>query len=696
MMVGHEVDINDLEENNSNENISSERPVQHVLVIGFHHKKGCQVEFAYPPLIPGGDSISPDLPSQWRNLPSLALPDGSHNFSSDTVYFHLPALHNPRQSVFGISCYRQIDTDKVVNKTDDITRGTVQKSVCVISRLPLYGQIQVKMSLITHAYFEGGDFSATDLIKQTYDNLNNCLSDDMLHSQQLYVGLSARDFVLHFKQKALQLFKLVLLERKVLFFKSPVRELSSHILTLLSLFPGLLESGLSESACIVPLDTPPGPSPSHSLTLTKDLPDRESDDRRSVSSVSSQPSSYIPNSESLTNLSSKLKGAIGYISGSKASSNNDLNKAATEQAEEAVPEDFKAEDVPDFSKAASCSLQELGLPLKIFTAGNLCHPYLSLPYLDILVQDSIHGYIIGATNALFKAKKGLNDVIIDIDEDKLDILDMDLRRDLSLTTEDLRFIDGIVRVVANEGDSADTFLNGVGWEGGDEWIRSQFRFYLTCLLRSSLEEPGVPSHDHFNRDFMTSFQRTRHYTHWSAKPALCDLAAGHPCGAGQLSMADMKLRLSHNLNNTEGGKKVTAAVQSTGRVVADTGKAVTAGLGAAKGALSSWWGGLRQEKSKSPSPGPNVGEVPTNCPSGAGEVPPNSTSSVVEGPTNSTPGAGERLSSVEGQLSSTPGSKEGMTSTMLSSKDGQPSSGISPVDEVAVEVGTAEDVPGGQ
>ena len=51
------------------------------------------------------------------------------------------------------------------------------------------------MSLITQAYFEEGDFCKTELIKQTYDNLNDCLSDDMLHSQQLYVGLSARDFI---------------------------------------------------------------------------------------------------------------------------------------------------------------------------------------------------------------------------------------------------------------------------------------------------------------------------------------------------------------------------------------------------------------------------------------------------------------------------------------------------------------------
>ena len=73
-------------------------PVLHVLVIGFHHKKGCQVEYAYPPLIPGGSSSSCELPSQWKHLPSLALPDGSHNFENDTAYFHLPDLENPRKT----------------------------------------------------------------------------------------------------------------------------------------------------------------------------------------------------------------------------------------------------------------------------------------------------------------------------------------------------------------------------------------------------------------------------------------------------------------------------------------------------------------------------------------------------------------------------------------------------------------------
>ena len=113
------------------------------------------------------------------------------------------------------------------------------------------------MSLITEAYFREGDFTRLDLIHQTYDNLNACLSDDMLHTQQLYVGLSAGQFVRQFRQRALVLFKLMLLERKVLFFQSPVKDLCGFLLTLMSLHPGMLERGLDEAARMVPVDTPP-------------------------------------------------------------------------------------------------------------------------------------------------------------------------------------------------------------------------------------------------------------------------------------------------------------------------------------------------------------------------------------------------------------------------------------------------------
>ena len=84
---------------------------------------------------------------------------------------------------------------------------------------------------------------------------------------------------------------------------------------------------------------------------------------------------------------------------------------------------------------------------------------------------------------------------------------------------------------------------------------------------------------------------------------------GHPC-SGAVGVADVKLRLSHTMTNTDGGKKVTAAMQSTGRVVAG-------GIGAARGALSSWFGGFKagEKGSKESSPvdekDGEIGEVVT-------------------------------------------------------------------------------------
>ncbi|XP_074658896.1 late secretory pathway protein AVL9 homolog isoform X2 [Tubulanus polymorphus] len=221
--------------------------VLHVCVVGFHHKKGCQLEFAYPPLIEGNSVDSHELPDVWKHLPSLALPDGAHNYEKDTIYFHLKSRDDSSNTVFGVSCYRQISAQDLINKTADITRSTVQKSVCVLSTLPLYGLIQAKLELITHAYFEERDFSQVALLEAMYTNLNAQITANHIKSQA-FLGMSARDVVIKYRHKVLILFKLLLLERKVLFFMSPVSTLNNAMLAILSLFPGMIENGLTEAA----------------------------------------------------------------------------------------------------------------------------------------------------------------------------------------------------------------------------------------------------------------------------------------------------------------------------------------------------------------------------------------------------------------------------------------------------------------
>lgn len=193
--------------------------ILNVFVVGFHHKKGCQIEYSYPSIKKTvdkqNDTISPDLPDAWKTLPSLALPDGAHNYERDIIYFNLPDPEDPSLTVFGISCYRQIPAEKLLAKSADVTRGTVQKSVVVISRLPMFGLIAAKCEMITHAYFGELDFSKVDSLKELYDNLNGFLSKDLLNTAEVFLGLSPRELVLTFQHKILILFKLFLLEKKV-------------------------------------------------------------------------------------------------------------------------------------------------------------------------------------------------------------------------------------------------------------------------------------------------------------------------------------------------------------------------------------------------------------------------------------------------------------------------------------------------
>lgn len=78
-----------------------------------------------------------------------------------------------------------------------------------------------------------------------------------------------------------------------------------------------------------------------------------------------------------------------------------------------------------------------------------------------------------------------------MEEAAIQIQDPELRKILSLTTADLRFADYLVKHVTENRD--DVFLDGTGWEGGDEWIRAQFTLYLHSLLSSALQQGGSPS-----------------------------------------------------------------------------------------------------------------------------------------------------------------------------------------------------------
>uniref|UniRef100_A0A8C9RKP6 AVL9 homolog (S. cerevisiase) n=1 Tax=Scleropages formosus TaxID=113540 RepID=A0A8C9RKP6_SCLFO len=562
-------------------------PVLHIVVVGFHHKKGCQVEFSYPPLVPEEGHDSSSLPEEWKYLPFLALPDGAHNYQEDSVYFHLPPLTGDMKCVYGVSCYRQIEAKALRVRQADVTRETVQKSVCVLSRVPLYGLLQAKLQLITHAYFEEKDFSQISILKELYDHMNGSLRGTTPEGSQVYLGkvTAWRPLLVTGAVTLLSLNLTTFHSVQVLFYVSPVNRLVGTLMTVLSLFPGMMEHGLADSSHYRP--------------------------RSSVSEESGQ-AEATPGSEEFVSVSvTDIDGSAGGCAarperpavaadghllkppsrGSPESSESDWETLDPSVLEEGAPKSMEALDseagaaITEQPQSASgqavltqglvSGLEEdqYGMPLAIFTKGYLCLPYMALQQHHLLSDVTVRGFVAGATNILFRQQRHLSDAVVDVEEGRIQIQDPELRRLMSLTTADLRFADYLVKHVTENRE--DVFLDGTGWEGGDEWIRAQFGLYVHSLLATSLQQDNEKLLADYGSSFVSAWKNTHNYRVWHSNrhPAMSEVTPGHPF-QGQYSVADVKLKFSHSVQNSERGKKIGNAVMTTSRNVVQTGKAV--------------------------------------------------------------------------------------------------------------------------
>lgn len=161
--------------------------------------------------------------------------------------------------------------------------------------------------------------------------------------------------------------------------------------------------------------------------------------------------------------------------------------------------------------------------------------------MDLLTDPSVKGYIIGTSNILFRQKRQLFDVLIDVETASIETQDAELRRQLSLSTEDLRFVDYILRHVQTPKEDA---------EGSEHWIRQQFHAYMLVLLHTAVIAPeGAKECEHFNGSFVSAWKMTNGYKEWvNSKHQGRDcnwdgVSIGHPF-AGNLSVGDMKLKIA--------------------------------------------------------------------------------------------------------------------------------------------------------
>ena len=198
--------------------------------------------------------------------------------------------------------------------------------------------------------------------------------------------------------------------------------------------------------------------------------------------------------------------------------------------------------------------------------------------MDLLSDPSVHGYIIGTSNVLFQQKKQLADVLIDVENGTIDVHDPDLRRQLALTTEDLRFVDFLIKNVQHPKEDA---------EGSEHWIRKQFYGYIVAMLKTVLVCPETSKEaEQFNINFVTGLKKTQCYQNWTDTRGdnrnFDNLPVGHPFAIGPLSVADMKLKIAQTMQNSESGRKITSVVNRSSNVVGNA-------MSSANRVFSNWW-----------------------------------------------------------------------------------------------------------
>lgn len=227
-----------------------------VCVVGFHHTRGPEVEYWVGP--EGNQS------HLWPYLPFQSLPDGSHSFEESICYFTLlydPTTHtapnptperdeeghiidksdfNKVETLFGTSCTRQMMASELKNKPDDVTRSTVQKSIVVLARKPVFGPIKEKLKVVTRTYFSQKDFEDRQIIDSLYDNLVHMFIQQK-GENNLLNGTNVRELVHNFGIQVLVLFKALLLEKRIMFYASDTETLCSTQISLISLIPNLLD-----------------------------------------------------------------------------------------------------------------------------------------------------------------------------------------------------------------------------------------------------------------------------------------------------------------------------------------------------------------------------------------------------------------------------------------------------------------------
>ena len=246
-------DLINTKENNNNDQILF------LALITFHHKQGGVVECTFPPkekIISSGklDELV-DKNNEKVNSKELVLDfilnilvnncliDGIHLVDTDSNFFF---IHDLNKIIYCLSYYVQKKTDDKENIIEDDfqenIRGCIQKSICIVSTLPLFGNILSYDNYYTHLstqmnlYMNQKSLNDKSALIDIYNKL-----EKEFHQEQKWMFNLRKAFSI-LKNDLLIILKLILLEKRIIVFSQIPSNVSLVIMTFLSF---LLSNGKS-------------------------------------------------------------------------------------------------------------------------------------------------------------------------------------------------------------------------------------------------------------------------------------------------------------------------------------------------------------------------------------------------------------------------------------------------------------------
>lgn len=231
-------------------------------LITFHHKQGGVVECTFPPkeeIISSGkldgliDKNNEKINSKelvldfiLNNLVNNCLIDGIHLVDTDSNFFF---IHDLNKIVYCFSYYVQKKTDDNENQIEDDfqenIRGCIQKSICIVSTLPLFGNILTYENYYTHLttqmnlYMNQKSLNDKSALTDIYNKL-----EKEFHQEKKWMFNLRKAFSI-LKNDLLIILKLILLEKRIIVFSQIPSNASLVIMTFLSFLPACFSNGKS-------------------------------------------------------------------------------------------------------------------------------------------------------------------------------------------------------------------------------------------------------------------------------------------------------------------------------------------------------------------------------------------------------------------------------------------------------------------